>query len=194
MTEETTIRITRRLAAILAADVAGYSRMMEADEAGHGRRVAADLERDLQSGRCRAAWPYRQDDGRWRACGVRQRRRCGRMRGGCSARDGRAQLGGRSGRSSSGSASISAKSSSRGTIFLATASTSPRGWKVRPRRAAFSLSDVVHAQVSGKVGVTFADAGEIKLKNIDRPMRAWRWDAGEAPAEATPKLRLDSSR
>ena len=45
------------------------------------------------------------------------------------------------------------------------------------------VSDVVHAQVSGKVGVTFADAGEIKLKNIERPVRAWRWDGDRtAPA------------
>ena len=42
------------------------------------------------------------------------------------------------------------------------------------------VSDVVHAQVSGKVGVTFADAGEIKLKNIERPVRAWRWDGDKA--------------
>jgi adenylate cyclase len=41
-------------------------------------------------------------------------------------------------------------------------------------------SDAVHTQVSGKVSVPFFDAGEIKLKNIDRPVRAWRWDAEEA--------------
>lgn len=41
------------------------------------------------------------------------------------------------------------------------------------------VSDVVHAQVHGKVGVTFIDCGEVKLKNIERPVRAWRWD-GEA--------------
>ena len=44
------------------------------------------------------------------------------------------------------------------------------------------VSDVVHAQVSGKVGVTFADAGEIKLKNIERPLRAWRWDGDRRAA------------
>ena len=43
-------------------------------------------------------------------------------------------------------------------------------------------SDVVHAQVVGKIGVTFIDAGEIKLKNIERPVRAWRWDTKEGPA------------
>ena len=58
-------------------------------------------------------------------------------------------------------------------------------------------SDIVHNQVSGKVAVTFADAGEIKLKNIDRPLRAWRWEAGEtatlpgATASFAPALPAD---
>ena len=38
-----TQRIERRLAAILAADVAGYSRLMEADEEGTHQRVKAHL-------------------------------------------------------------------------------------------------------------------------------------------------------
>ena len=47
------------------------------------------------------------------------------------------------------------------------------------------VSDVVHAQVAGKVGVAFADGGEIKLKNIERPLRVWRWQGdGAAPAAA----------
>jgi hypothetical protein len=41
---------TRRLAAILAADVAGYSRLMEADEAGTAR--ASDRRRPAR----RRAW------------------------------------------------------------------------------------------------------------------------------------------
>ena len=44
------------------------------------------------------------------------------------------------------------------------------------------VSDSVYTQVAGKVGVTFADAGELKLKNIDRPMRAWCWSATEPAA------------
>ena len=44
------------------------------------------------------------------------------------------------------------------------------------------VSDSVHAQVAGKVGVTFVDAGELKLKNIDRPVRAWCWNAAESAA------------
>lgn len=47
-------------------------------------------------------------------------------------------------------------------------------------------SDVVHAQVSGKVGIMFTDSGEIKLKNIERPLRVWRWDGERAAPTATP--------
>jgi len=42
------------------------------------------------------------------------------------------------------------------------------------------ISAAVYSEISGKVGIPFVDAGEIKLKNIDRPLRAWRWDGGEA--------------
>ena len=37
------------------------------------------------------------------------------------------------------------------------------------------VSDVVHSQVNGKVSITFVDSGEIELKNIDQPSRAWHW-------------------
>jgi adenylate cyclase len=47
-------------------------------------------------------------------------------------------------------------------------------------RGGILASDVVHSQISGKVGVTFVDAGEVRLKNIDRPVRAWRWEAATA--------------
>jgi class 3 adenylate cyclase/TolB-like protein len=61
-------------------------------------------------------------------------------------------------------------------------------------------SDIVHAQVAGKVGVTFVDSGEIRLKNIERPLRVWRWDCDDvgsadeqgdqltAPAPAKPTV------
>ena len=40
------------------------------------------------------------------------------------------------------------------------------------------LSDSVHAQVRGKVDLVFADAGEVALKNIEQPVRVWRWGEG----------------
>ncbi len=42
------------------------------------------------------------------------------------------------------------------------------------------ISDAVHAQVRGKVDMEFIDAGELTLKNIAQPVRVWRW--GGSPA------------
>ena len=46
------------------------------------------------------------------------------------------------------------------------------------------VSDAVHAQIKGKVSVAFRDAGELALKNIKTPVRGWRWTGGGA--ERTP--------
>ena len=71
----------RRLAAIMVADVVGYSRLMEADEAGTlaalKERRKAVLEPVVEG-----AWRAdRQGDGRRRAGRVRQRGQCGARRG-----------------------------------------------------------------------------------------------------------------
>jgi class 3 adenylate cyclase len=57
--------VQRRLAAILAADVAGYSRLMGADEEGTLRALTAH-RRELIDPKIAEHRPYRQDDGRWR--------------------------------------------------------------------------------------------------------------------------------
>ena len=50
-----------------------------------------------------------------------------------------------------------------------------------------ALSAVAHDQVAGKVEATFEDAGEHELKNIDKPVRVYRWtDAAADPLPATP--------
>lgn len=46
------------------------------------------------------------------------------------------------------------------------------------------ISDGVYAQVTGKVGISFVDAGEVRLKNIARPLRVWRWTCGAAGSAA----------
>ncbi len=45
----------------------------------------------------------------------------------------------------------------------------------RAPRGGVLMSDAVHAQVKGKVDLTFADGGEITLKNMDQPVRVWVW-------------------
>ena len=51
------------------------------------------------------------------------------------------------------------------------------------------VSDVVYQSTKGKTGLTFDDLGEQRLKNIDTPIRVWRWALGEAaspPASSAP--------
>ena len=66
-------RVERRLAAILAADVAGYSRLMGADEIGTLAALKAH-RREVIDPDSRPQGPYRQDHRRWHADRVRQRR------------------------------------------------------------------------------------------------------------------------
>jgi len=56
------------------------------------------------------------------------------------------------------------------------------------------LSDAVHAQVKGKVDLAFADAGEIALKNIEQPVRVWRWGEGAAAASSAKPAALRSGK
>jgi adenylate cyclase len=44
------------------------------------------------------------------------------------------------------------------------------------------ISDAVMRQAGGKVGEPFADMGEISLKNIDAPVRAWQWSIDGRPS------------
>ncbi|SLN45377.1 adenylate/guanylate cyclase domain-containing protein [Oceanibacterium hippocampi] len=48
------------------------------------------------------------------------------------------------------------------------------------------ISDSVHEQIRDRSGLVFADLGDRMLKNFDRPVRAWRWarDGAAAPAAA----------
>jgi class 3 adenylate cyclase/outer membrane protein OmpA-like peptidoglycan-associated protein len=51
------------------------------------------------------------------------------------------------------------------------------------------ISQVVHDQVHGRLDVAFVDQGERQLKNIARPVRAFRvWLAENAPAKPPPVL------
>ena len=54
------------------------------------------------------------------------------------------------------------------------------------------VSDAVHAQVKGKISISFTDVGDLVLKNIENPVRGWRWGGegqpaiAELPADAAP--------
>ena len=128
----------RRLAAILAADVVGYSRLMGVDEAATLAALKAHRKELVDAQDRRASGAHRQADRRRHAGRVPERGERRRLR----RRDPAARCASatpmcrRTGASSSASASISATSSSRATTFSATASTWRRGWRASPRRAA----------------------------------------------------------
>lgn len=50
--------------------------------------------------------------------------------------------------------------------------------------AGICVSANVHDQLAGKIAIAFEDQGIQELKNIDRPVHAWRWAAGDAATDA----------
>ena len=53
------------------------------------------------------------------------------------------------------------------------------------------VSDRVHDDVRGRLEADFADSGEQALKNIAEPVRVWRWTGGSRPAApAVPPIEL----
>src|SRR6516225_11999211 len=131
---------TRRLAAILAADVAGYSRLMGFDEEGTHERLKAHFQQLVEP-------KIKEYQGRVvknTGDGVLVEfpsvvERCAAppsSSGRCSiARPGSPTTAG----SGSGSGSILAMSSSRTAISLATASMSQRAWRRSPSLAAYAF-------------------------------------------------------
>ncbi|HYA07056.1 MAG TPA: adenylate/guanylate cyclase domain-containing protein [Xanthobacteraceae bacterium] len=57
------------------------------------------------------------------------------------------------------------------------------------------ISSIVNESVGNRVDVSFKDGGEINVKNIERPIRIWKWHPGtdSAPARRTDAARLEPS-
>src|SRR5258708_33757438 len=53
------------------------------------------------------------------------------------------------------------------------------------------VSDLVHSQVSGKVAIDFHDAGEGRLQNIHPPLRAWSWSGDHPASRPEPAVRIE---
>jgi adenylate cyclase len=49
-------------------------------------------------------------------------------------------------------------------------------------RGGVCISDVVHQMVRGRLDVAFQDLGEQQVKNIAQPVRVWRWASGDRSA------------
>ena len=194
---------TRRLAAILAADVVGFSSLMERNEEGTLARLKA-LQRELLEPRVSAhhgrvvkttgdgflvefASPGGRSVRSWSAGAVSEERRSSG-----SEEPLRLRMGSPSGTSSS-----------------RTTGTYGEGVNVATRLEQLAepggicLSGKVHDEVEGKVAVPLEDRGEHQVKNISRPVRviAVRPSRGATPArgtasasERTAPMRMDHKR
>ena len=134
----TKVPTMRRLAAILAADVVGYSRMIGEDEAGTLaalRRIWSELFNPAVVGHRGRVVKMLGDGALVEFGSAVDAVECAvAIQNAMSKRNEEAEAKPLQFRS----ASISAISSSRARTFLATASTLQRGWKARLRTAAFS--------------------------------------------------------
>jgi class 3 adenylate cyclase len=79
----------RRLTAILAADLAGYARLMRADEEGTHERLKAHLRELIEPKIAQHRGRTVKNTGEWLLGGVLQRDRCRALRGGDPARNNR---------------------------------------------------------------------------------------------------------
>ena len=166
-------QVERRLAAILAADVVGYSRLMGLDEGGTLSAFKAHRRELVDAKIAEHQGTDRQAHRRRHAGRVPERgeRRGLRRRHPAEMRERNADVPA-TGASSFASASISATSSSRTTTSSATASTSRRGSKGSPSRAALpsrARSGTSRQQARRRL----RGHRRAELKNIERPVRVF---------------------
>ncbi|QYK39980.1 MAG: tetratricopeptide repeat protein [Paracoccaceae bacterium] len=172
----TEARVQRRLAVVLAADVAGYSRMMGTDEAGtlsalrdvwakvFNPAVAAREGRVVKTMGDGALVEFGSAVDAVEGAVAVQRA----MTAFNAARDGQTPILFRIG-------------INLGDIVIEGSDIFGDGVNVAARleplapKGGLLVSDAVHAQVRGKVPLDFSDAGELVLKNIAAPVRAWAW-------------------
>jgi adenylate cyclase len=179
---------TRRLAAILAADIAGYSTMMRADEAGTVavlRQIWTDIFHPAVTARHGRVVKMMGDGALVEFPSVVDAVECAAVI----------------------QRTMGAKNSltespiefrigiNLGDVIIEGDDILGDGINVAVRlegKAAIGgllVSDLVHSQVKGKVNICFVDFGEVKLKNIDQPVRAWQWHPSKTVA-ATGKAKF----
>ena len=179
-------RLQRRLAAILSADVVGYSRLMGLDEAGTLSRLNA-LRRELidptiaaHAGRIDGALIEFASAVDAVTCAIEiQRQLRERDADGSEADPIRFRIG-----------------INVGDIIIEGDDILGDGVNIAARiegiaePGGISISEDAWRQVQGKVAANFVDDGEQSLKNIARPVRVYRLDFAEKAASASQAPRL----
>ena len=182
MTEE---RINRKLAAILAADVVGYSRLMAADEAGtlaalkRHREVVFDPAVAAHNGRIVKLI----GDGTIVEFGsVVDAVNCAlsvQRRNGASPGEAFGQ-----------SKIILRIGVNLGDVIIEGDDIYGDGVNIAARLEPLAepggicVSSIVNESIGNRIDVGFQDGGDISVKNIDRPIRVWKWHPGATPLAA----------
>ena len=182
-------RVERRLTAILAGDVAGYSRMMGADEEGTLARLNAHrrefLEPKIAEHRGRVV--KRTGDGvLLEFASVVDATRCAvEIQRGMSERNAAEPLDKR----------IELRIGIHvGDIIIEEGDIFGDGVNIAARLEGLAdpggicVSARVQEDANGKLDIAFEDTGEQSLKNIERPVRVYRVRLGKAAVEASPAL------
>jgi adenylate cyclase len=55
------------------------------------------------------------------------------------------------------------------------------------------VSSIVNESIGNRIEVQFKDAGDISVKNIDRPIRIWKWHPSATPDIGKPKAKADKT-
>jgi adenylate cyclase len=184
-------RINRKLAAILAADVVGYSRLMAADEAG----TLAALKRHRESIFDPAV---AANNGRVvkligdgtivEFASVVDAVNCALsvQRSGVRVPD----------QSTFQPAIVLRIGINLGDVIIEGEDIYGDGVNIAARLEPLAepggicISSIVNESIGNRIEVRFQDGGEITVKNIDRPIRIWRWQPG---GEATNARRLNAA-
>jgi adenylate cyclase len=174
-------RVNRKLAAILAADVVGYSRLMAADEAGtlaalkRHRETVFDPAVAAHNGR---VVKLIGDGTIVEFASVVDAVNCALsvQRSGASAPDHRA------------AAIVLRIGVNLGDVIMEGEDIYGDGVNIAARLEPLAepggicISSIVNESIGNRIDVRFQDGGEITVKNIDRPIRIWRWQPGGAAA------------
>ena len=184
-------RVDRRLAAIFAGDIAGYSRLMGADEEGTLRQLKAHRKElvDPKITEHRGRIVKTTGDGMLvEFVSVVDAVRCAvDIQRGMVERN--AECSGGQAHRISHRHQRRRHHHRRRTISMATASTWRRGWRRSPNRAASWFRAIVHDQVRDKLNFGFEDMGEQTVKNIARPIGVHRVSLAETAPMAVGSIR-----
>ncbi len=175
----TEARTTRRLAAILAADVVGYSRLMAADETG----TLAALKRHRQALFDPAVAAHNGRIVKLIGDGTLVEFSSVVEAVDCALAVQTAATGAGDGPGITLRIGINL-----GDVIIEGDDIYGDGVNVAARLEPLAepggvcIASIVNESVAGRVKVVFADAGEVHVKNIDRPLRVWKWHPASASA------------